>query len=166
MTKSILMFYYRYQVRAIDICDPEHPFFISELGKVTYCLKRGEEVREVAYTDKNYRLLLYPLEDLTRECIINGERIIPIKYIYSFITRELNILDDGGNYGWFLKNLIRYLENRVVCRFSKDMLNWIYYILFSFHFDIYGLIKNEEAYDVFLLEQNPYKDDRILLPDE
>ena len=164
MTKSILMFYYPYQVRAIDICNPEHSFFVSKLNGVTYELKREDEVQEVAYTDRNYRILLYPLECLTREFVVNGENMIPIKYVYGFVTKELRILDDCNNYSWFLKNLVDYLGNRAVCRFSKDMLNWIYYILYSLHFDMYGLIENEMAYDVLLLKEDPYGKDRILLP--
>lgn len=137
------MFYYPYQVRAIDICNPEHSFFVSKLNGITYELKREDEVQEVAYTDRNYRILLYPLECLTREFVVNGENMIPIKYVYGFVTKELRILDDCNNYSWFLKNLVDYLGNRAVCRFSKDMLNWIYYILYSLHFDMYGLIENE-----------------------
>ena len=33
------MFYYPYQVRAIDICNPEHSFFVSKLNGITYELK-------------------------------------------------------------------------------------------------------------------------------
>lgn len=68
------MFYYPYQVRAIDICNPEHSFFVSKLNGITYELKREDEVQEVAYTDRNYRILLYPLECLTREFVVNGEK--------------------------------------------------------------------------------------------
>ena len=37
-------------------------------------------------------------------------------------------------------------------------------ILYSLHFDMYGLIENEMAYDVLLLKEDPYGKDRILLP--
>ena len=42
------MFYYPYQVRAIDICNPEHSFFVSKLNGITYELKREDEVQEVS----------------------------------------------------------------------------------------------------------------------
>lgn len=159
------MFYYPYQVRAIDICNPENPFFVHRLKEITYELRRGNEVKEVAYTDRNYKLLLYPLEYLTREFTVNGENMIPIKYMYGFVTKELKVLDDCNNYSWFLKNLIDYLGNHITCKFSKDILNWIYYILYSLHFDMYGPIKEEAAYNVLLLEEDPYRKDRILLPE-
>lgn len=80
----------------------------------------------------NYRIILHPLSDLTKEIEHNGEKFVP----------EENLLDS--------EMILRNVDYRML-RFGdiERLISW--------HFDIVGLIDKGEAIDVNTLSKNPYK---------
>lgn len=82
----------------------------------------------------NFKPIVRPLSDLTKEIEHKGERFVPIERI-----KELNlgIMPKNNNIGWMYYQQV------------QKLIEW--------HFDLADLISKGEAIDVNSLEINPYK---------
>lgn len=87
---------------------------------------------ETSTKDREYKPILRPLSDLTKEIEVNGEKFVPFDYIsdYNPNTKEIYpcvIMDDG------------IIEMHYWKDFEK---------LFEWHFDVFGLIDAGLAIDI------------------
>lgn len=83
-------------------------------------------------------LILRPLSDLTKEIEVNGKKFVPVEYFEDkYYTLDLH------------KQCLKLLENENWINQSDYML--IDY-LFSWHFDVFGLIEQGLAIDINTLK--------------
>lgn len=88
-----------------------------------------------SYPSKNFKPILHPLSDLTRQIEHNGEKFTP--------DWKLQHIGDKMYEGFPYEVLKgRYCD-------VQKLLEW--------HFDIFGLIDKDLARDVNTLDKNPYK---------
>lgn len=85
----------------------------------------------------DYRILLRPLSDLTKEIEHKGERFVPIERI-----------KESQHHLFFRTDIENPIDG---LQFSEVMK------LIKWHFDICGLIEKGYAIDVNMLDINPYK---------
>lgn len=85
----------------------------------------------------NYKLILHPLLDLTKEIEVNGEKFVPIEYFLG------NDVDDILNA--VQVNDLSYLPYNIIQK------------LYEWHFDIHGLIEKGLAIDINQLYKEKYK---------
>ena len=91
----------------------------------------------------DFKPLLRPLSDLTKEIEHNGEKFVPFGFIFElceeYASRHPNrkILDNAAN-GWAICN-----------RLKPESLSYTSFkMLLEWHFDVFGLIENGLAIDI------------------
>jgi len=89
---------------------------------------------------KNYKPILRPLSDLTKEIEVNGEKFVPIEILNELF--EINGLENTGN-GYMIYGVRS--ENAIIA--VDEMIDYIEK-LYEWHFDIHNLIKNGLAIDI------------------
>ena len=104
-----------------------------------------------ANTIPEYKPILRPLSDLTKEIYHNGNKFVPIEVF--------EITDDHTSYPFEHDSgnikLIRALESisKNDCEFDINFLPFeVVAMLISWHFDVFGLIKEGLAIDINTLE--------------
>ena len=85
----------------------------------------------------DYKPILRPLSDLTKEIEHKGEKFVPMKKIAIY---------NPNNVEYLIECVVTGLVEYIVLR---QLIEW--------HFDLFDGIKNNEAIDVNTLEENPYK---------
>ena len=127
MTKQeFLAMSYPYEIKLIYRNDKSWPIIMA-IGNLD----------EVLHTNKDYKPILHPLSDLTKEIEHKGEKFIPIKKIAIY---------NPNNMEYLIECVVTGLVEYIVLR---QLIEW--------HFDITDLISKGEAIDVNTLEENPYK---------
>ena len=127
MTKQeFLAMSYPYEIKLIYRNDKSWPIIMA-IGYLD----------EVLHTNKDYKPILHPLSDLTKEIEHKGEKFIPIKKIAIY---------NPNNVEYLIECVITGLVEYIVLR---QLIEW--------HFDLFDGIKNNEAINVNTLEENPYK---------
>lgn len=127
MTKQeFLAMSYPYEIKLIYRNDKSWPIIMA-IGNLD----------EILHTNKDYKPILRPLTDLTKEIEHKGEKFVPIKKIAIY---------NPNNVEYFIECIITGLVEYIVLR---QLIEW--------HFDIGDLISKDEAIDVNTLETNPYK---------
>lgn len=86
----------------------------------------------------NFKPILRPLSDLTKEIEVNGEKFVPYKKLY------WGYCNGGAEFG----NVV-YCEYGESPKTAINVLDYIddYFQLLQWHFDIFGLIKQGLAID-------------------
>lgn len=98
----------------------------------------------------DFKLILRPLSDLTKEIEHNGERFVPAKEIMKIIGYDDNYINGSiyleNDAVWCESNLF---ENDFIFGYhSNTILNWICKKLISWHFDINNLIEKGLAINI------------------
>ena len=113
-----------------------------ELGELRFhfnVINRGQTIW-------NYKPILRPLSDLTKEIEVNGKRFIPIDIMneYSDLECVPSLLSDNPDALYFSNNDDKiYLTDIYPNHISK---------LFEWHFDVFNLIENNLAIDINTLK--------------
>jgi len=81
---------------------------------------------------KNFKPILRPLSDLTKEIEINGKKFVPVD-----VLKKAESMDD-----FFL------VFDNITLKTLPSKPAWLTFALVSVHFDIFGLIKKELAIDI------------------
>lgn len=110
----------------------------------TYITFRNTALMCVDVNFYKIKLILFPLDCLTKEIEVNGEKFVPIDFIYKI---------------WFEKGLFDFsksiLKNKI-CLYTESMPYWLVQLLLEWKFDIFGLI--ERCLAIAVTEEfNPYK---------
>ena len=114
-------------------CD--RPDYIVEFGPSRYIMLVNKEY--------DYKPIIRPLSDLTKQIEHNGEEFVPIQEIFNHTLCYAEM--QNGLY-----------ESFVVFGITQKPF-WMVEKLIEWHFDIAGLIENGEAIDINRLPENPYK---------
>lgn len=130
--------------------DDEHLFEddkISTLGATSNCILKSDSSSTISIysvLEHQFKPILRPLSDLTKEITNNGETLVPVE-----IIKDLRVkIGDIKN----LDDLWVKTSNPELSRMRYIPENLIYW-----HFDVDGLIDKGLAIDVNTLEHNPYK---------
>lgn len=127
MTKQeFLAMSYPYEIKLIYRNDKSWPIIMA-IGNLD----------EILHTNKDYKPILRPLSDLTKEIEHKGERFVPIDRI-----------KESQYHLFFREDITSPLEGLQFSELRK-LIEW--------HFDITDLVSKGEAIDVNTLETNPYK---------
>ena len=94
---------------------------------------------------KHIKLILHQLSDLTKEVEVNGEKFVPLDYLYSMKSNKLN-WDDKYHVAKVIKALNKNITEKSLPYFFMEKL-------FEWHFDVFGLIKNGLAIDINTLNK-------------
>ena len=99
---------------------------------------------------EQYKPILRPLSDLTKEIEVNGEKFVPIYFF------ELgDDFNESVDYGKGNIKLIGLLKD--MAKFNFIDIDYMQYgvlnKLFEWHFDVFGLIKNNLAIDINTLNK-------------
>lgn len=106
-----------------------------------HVIENGHDIDHVMYSyNKNlkHKILLRPLSDLTKEIEHNGEKFVPIERL-SVKSKSLLL-----NKETIYPNASKGID--LMC--YRDIQE-----LFKWHFDVFGLIKNELAIDINMLNK-------------
>ncbi len=101
---------------------------------------------EMHVLDGNFKPILHPLSDLTKEIEHGGEKFVPIKNFHcglQYVTLKNEMLSIWDGDMWTDK------IDAIPLGYIQKLIEW--------HFDIADLISKNEAIDVNTLETNPYK---------
>lgn len=103
----------------------------------------------------DYRVILHPLSDLTKEIEHKGEKFVPLEilcdiYGAKFDRPYINERSAGFVYGFSAKDVLN-VKNMIENKF------WQIHKLIEWHFDLFGGINSGDAIDVNSLSENPYK---------
>lgn len=113
-----------------------------------YCrfvpLNKGRKIIRLTSL-KDYKPILHPLTDLTKEIEHNGEKFVPNYKIIGNSYFDCN---------WIISAVAKGTHG---IEFIYDLPYFVVKKLIEWHFDIAGLIEKGEAIDVNTLETNPYK---------
>lgn len=99
-----------------------------------------------------FKPILRPLSDLTKEIKVNGEKFVPIDVIGEDI--DLNLCDNDYVSDWDEKggNFLNYIDEFIQRVYNNHHLDFMPFgfiqKLLEWHFDIYGLIENGLAIDI------------------
>lgn len=158
MDKNIMKLYYPY---GICVVSGKKEFFeVICLKTNTYeVTNRCGEKYEISYDSKKYKPVLYPLESIGKVRKINGKEIIPLEVISQTIYEYIKALNPGSEEEWVHRSVVNYFNNVVNCPFSWEVMNYIYYILHTFHFDLSDSIRKREAKNVYRLHKDPYENE-------
>lgn len=167
MNKNMLMLYFPYGIRVVPGPYYKESFRVDCMNEDHYvalpCWKDKPPL-VIPYDSKAYKLALYPLSALTLNLKINNREMMPLEFLYQIAFEDINILKSSNMFGWFKESLFRYFTGNGACPFSRDLMNRIYYVLYSLHFDLTGAIQKREAKNILKLDFDPYAADKILLP--
>ena len=115
----------------------------------------GVEARDVySIINSEYKPILRPLSDLTKEIEHNGERFMPYKELEKEFLMEGLLKFETTIYGWIgftdgNKNHIPiYMGSEVMPECGYGIVKK----LFEWHFDVFGLIEKSEAIDINTLD--------------
>ena len=127
MTKQeFLAMSYPYEIKLVYRNDKSWPIIMA-IGNLD----------EILHTNKDYKPILHPLSDLTKEIEHKGEKFVPMKKIAIY---------NPNNMEYLIECVVTGLVEYIVLR---QLIEW--------HFDLFDGIKNNEAINVNTLEENPYK---------
>ena len=99
---------------------------------------------EILHTNKDYKPILRPLSDLTKEIEHRGEKFVPYKKL------------DWDKWDGEIGEYISFGDSHAGVINPLNQLNQLQFLV-SWHFDIANLISTGEAIDINTLEVNPYK---------
>ena len=91
-----------------------------------------EETSIFTILNEQWKPILRPLSDLTKEIDVNGEKIIPINYLCEQVLHELR----------------RIIEHFIIYGSYGELPYWVSLYLFECHFDVFGLIEKGLAIDI------------------
>ena len=162
MTKQeFLAMSYPYEIKLVYRNDKSWPIIMA-IGNLD----------EILHTNKDYKPILRPLSDLTKEIEHKGETFIPIVELARMAWKEPLINKfkinngtlwynfDGDEYYFEFRPNKGFLFARMTPYESFmpiDNQLGLFQKLIEWHFDIADLISKGEAIDVNTLETNPYK---------
>lgn len=167
MNKKNLMFYFPYGVRVVPAPNYKESLRVTCLKEETYLALYDwpkQETVEIPYDSRDCKMALYPLSALSVKRRIRNEEVSPLELLYRSVFQEINGLKSGSMFGWFEDALLTYFADGGTCSFSKDLMNRIYYILYTLHFDLTNSIRKREAKNIMKLGFDPYCADPIFLP--
>lgn len=96
--------------------------------------------------NRQKKAILFPMSDLGKEIVINGERFTPIVVLASLFRLEMYQFVEGK---FFSNNYGRFVSlGEMPFEFILKLIEW--------HFDVAGLIERNEAININNIE-NPYK---------
>lgn len=115
-----------------------------------------------ALTDKNFKPILRPLSDLTKEIEVNGEKFVPLMVLFGGETyRKYDFtigIVEKPIIGKYIDISVKGLGDHCITFGLKNPLNnnltyhnWS--LLLEWHFDIFGLIPDGLAVDINTLEK-------------
>ena len=141
MTKQeFLAMSYPYEIKLVYRNDKSWPIIMA-IGNLD----------EILHTNKDYKPILRPLSDLTKEIEHKGEKFVPIEKIREII---------GGGWCDVYERAVEVMQEWDIDTL-KDKIKYLPFefiqLFISWHFDIADLISKGEAIDVNTLEENPYK---------
>lgn len=103
-----------------------------------------------------YKLILRPLSDLTKEIEHHGKRFIPLHIINGFGKNSESICDR-----WIEPNLTTQgggsWEGGIEDDIDTFQFYWLYVKLLSWHFDVFGLIEKGLAIEINSIEGKEIK---------
>ena len=162
MTKQeFLAMSYPYEIKLVYRNDKSWPIIMA-IGNLD----------EVLHTNKDYKPILHPLSDLTKEIEHKGEKFVPIVELARMAWKEPLINKfkinngtlwynfDGDEYYFEFRPNKGFLFARMTPYESFmpiDNQLGLFQKLIEWHFDLFDGIKNNEAINVNTLEENPYK---------
>ena len=162
MTKQeFLAMSYPYEIKLVYRNDKSWPIIMA-IGNLD----------EILHTNKDYKPILHPPSDLTKEIEHKGEKFIPMVELARMAWKEPLINKfkinngtlwynfDGDEYYFEFRPNKGFLFARMTPYESFmpiDNQLGLFQKLIEWHFDLFDGIKNNEAIDVNTLEVNPYK---------
>jgi len=124
------------------------PFYgISEQYKDGTFMLYWPENDGTINASSNYKPILHPLSDLTKEITVNGETFVPMKRFFSMKSKDW---DKCNRKKVMKKSFIRDLKNGDLPYMYIEQLH-------KWKFDVSGLIELGLAISVTNLEANPYE---------
>ena len=134
MTKQeFLAMSYPYEIKLVYRNDKSWPIIMA-IGNLD----------EILHTNKDYKPILRPLSDLTKEIEHRGEKFVPYKKL------------DWDKWDGEIGEYISFGDSHAGVINPLNQLNQLQFLV-SWHFDIANLISTGEAIDINTLEVNPYK---------
>lgn len=101
----------------------------------------------MGYEHKNYKILLHPLEMITKEIEHNGEKFVPIERLYN---TGLNVIKFFEDRRYYLMAIGDNPNAPVIYEVEKDLKNekyWKLQKLFEWNIDVFNLIPKGLAID-------------------
>lgn len=140
-----------YGISSISDIDILNGFVVADIPKIGNC----------EFTFRDFKPILHPLSDLTKEITVGGETFVPIEellklnYPKSVKTgrySEIEIDTNGYPMAYYKYNSTKYITIRT---FSvPDKLEyWIVQKLLEWHFDVFGLIESGLTIDINSLDE-------------
>ena len=124
----------------IGISPSGNKFYLSTSSNM---LGKGIESRNIdTFLNDEFKLILRPLSDLTKEIEVNGERFVPIEYLYKNLD-----CDAEYDFIWAIEDDISSVSDKII--FAPYS---IVEKLFEWHFDTNGLIEKGLAVDFNTLQ--------------
>ena len=117
---------------------------------------------QIPYDSKDYRIVFHSLEDLSVPIKIHGGKIVVSDLICQIVWENTNGLKMESDPAWIVNRLVAYFANSVFCPFPRDIMNQVYYILHTLHFDMSGFIDRKEAINAKTLKVDPYEFEKIV----
>lgn len=183
LTTDKLVGYYPYDLKVLEIFDIgenqiRSVFAISQ-NSVRTNLQRFPYTQEISFA--RFKLILFPLSDLTKAKEINGDKFVPIvKLLESVmiavygseakIDKEcwycaepeyygIKATKDNDKIGFSFRCENEFMEFIYTINGNEQKLNQLqlFQKLYEWHFDIHNLTENGLAIDVNSLNKNPYK---------
>lgn len=120
---------YKYQD---DISDNTGLYKITNINNDFVTLYNGKDYYNICIDIflNDYKILKYPLSDLTKELEINGEKIIPFKWLQDYSYNNIRYHSNGC-----LNINLQNIQNLEIWRYEK---------LKEWHFDVDGLNNMED----------------------
>jgi hypothetical protein len=133
------------------------PIELGELMRIETGITRSGDTGEVWLVLDDievpiieFKPILRPLSDLTKEIEVNGERFYPLEKLTKIFGGRPISFDGNCFYTKIQKSVVREKEDLVPLHFSQlDAFNK----LFEWHFDVFGLIENNLAIDINTLNK-------------
>ena len=94
--------------------------------------------------EKQWKPILRPLSDLTKEIEVNGEKLVPIEYLSKILGGKINSKD---------KRLVGKAKTALINEIKNGKIQYrLVKKLFKHHFDVFGLIEKGLAIDINTIE--------------
>ena len=140
---EILAAYLPYETRAV--VDDETGIIVAMLKNhvvVNYDTNPNDHRRIAScFEGDNVKLVLRPLSQLSEEIEVNGKRFIPINMLMQFWEMPPVGTQEYSYKEQYFYKMLEYVDLNCI-RYGQ------YQMLLSWHFDIFGLIKNGLAVDM------------------
>lgn len=164
MNKDTMLLYFPYGLRVMLLPHYKESLLIVRMNQFTYeAVDFWGRKFEIPYEAKNYKPILYPISHIGLPIKVNSTEIVALDLICRTLYDEVGIVNSSNDSSWLENCILEYFKGSLMCPFPRDIMNHIYRILYSLHFDLSGSLKKREAKNVLKLTYNPYQFDKVNL---